>query len=137
MSARWYQLFFIGVGFFCLGVYRGLGIPDTLPTRSIGALACIISIIADRWSTVRMLVLIEQADQQGVAHGYCESNPLIGDARRPTDFTAHPVVWVLDIGATAFSVFAPWFGVALLIGKGYAAWNNTIRRRELLALVAE
>lgn len=134
MSPRRYQLFMVGIGFLCLGLYRGLGIPDALLTRSLGALACIISVIADRWSTVRVLQMIEQADRDGIAHGLYESNPLVGNVRQVKDFTRSPVVWALDIGATVFSVFSPWFGFALLVGKGYAAWHNTRLRRELLVV---
>lgn len=137
MTPRTYMLSMVALAVLCQVVYRGLGIPDITLTRSLGAAGGIAGALLDRWSTLRMFRVIEQANRRGVAHSYYESNPLIGDVRSAQAFVASLTAYTLDVCIVVASVCAPWFGVAMLVGKGYAAWNNTRCRRALLAMVGE
>lgn len=135
MLPRTYMLSMVVLAVLCQVLYRWLGIPDTTLTRTLSAVGGIVGVLFDRWSTLRMLCAIEHADRRGIAHGYYESNPLIGDVRSASAYAASLVAYTLDVCVVVASACAPWFGVAMLIGKGYAAWNNTRCRRELAVMV--
>lgn len=132
MSPRLYMIFMVVIATLSQVIWRGLGLPDTVLTRTLSASLAIAGCLADRWSTIRMLQLIERANAQGIAHGLYESNPLIGRIQTVRDLANNPIAWALDCGVVMWGAIAPWFGIAVGVGKLYAAWHNTNLRRELI-----
>lgn len=140
MGRSQYYLFLacsLWVGFLMRYAFEFVGISGIGATAASIAF-CFVAVIADRWTTYQLFWYVDKFNAHGIRHDYGEHNPLLKNVKTARGFLLSPVAFILDGVVLYLSIQSAWFGPAILLIKGYAAWNNfgVIREARMMWLEA-
>lgn len=97
---------------------------DSLPAHITAASLYALSVVADRYSTVRVIKANSLAHQNGINTQHSEQNILNPDVSSPRKFLLDKRAAIPDVGGTVLAAIYPAIGVGWVVGKTQAAANN-------------
>lgn len=93
-------------------------------SRIIPLIVYTLGMIADNYSTIRIMRTNEELQKHDVESGIAEGNPLIGPVKTQKEFLQNPRHWIVEAVGYSAAALIPGAGVGFGAGRAYIATLN-------------